>query len=63
MYVSLLLYLVAWSFYLASWLSALGLPLFVLYMNRFQIAPEERSLAKRFPDDLEAYCRAVRRWV
>jgi protein-S-isoprenylcysteine O-methyltransferase Ste14 len=63
MYVSLLLYLVAWAVYLASWISALGWPLFVLYMNRFQVVPEERSLAKRFPGEFEAYRRAVRRWL
>jgi protein-S-isoprenylcysteine O-methyltransferase Ste14 len=41
----------------------LVLPLFVLYMNRFQIGPEERVLAERFPAEFEAYRSAVRRWV
>jgi protein-S-isoprenylcysteine O-methyltransferase Ste14 len=63
MYVSLLLYLVAWAVYLASWPAALGLPAFILYMNRYQIAPEERVLAARFPEDFSAYRRAVRRWL
>src|SRR5688572_9398772 len=35
MYVSLLLYLVAWAVYLASWPAVLGLPAFILYMNRY----------------------------
>lgn len=63
MYVSLLLYLVAWAVHLASWASALGLPLFVLYIGRFQIRPEERALAQRFPAEFDAYRRAVRRWL
>lgn len=63
MYVSLLLYLVAWVIYLASWPAVLGLPVFILYMNRYQIAPEERILAARFPEDFSAYRRGVRRWL
>lgn len=63
MYVSLLLYLVAWAIYLASWPAVIGLPLFIIYMNRYQIAPEERVLAERFPEDFSAYRRAVRRWL
>lgn len=63
MYVSLLLYLLAWAIHLASWPAVLGLPLFVAYMNRYQIAPEERVLAERFPEDFSAYRRAVRRWI
>jgi protein-S-isoprenylcysteine O-methyltransferase Ste14 len=39
------------------------LPLFVWYMNRFQIAPEERALASRFGAQFEAYRRRVRRWL
>ena len=63
MYVSLLLYLVGYAAYLAAWPAMLVLPLFVLYMNRFQIEPEERVLAERFPDAFSAYCEQVRRWV
>ena len=63
MYVSLLLYLVGYAAYLAAWPALLGLPLFVLYMNRFQIEPEERILAERFPAAFSAYCEQVRRWI
>jgi protein-S-isoprenylcysteine O-methyltransferase Ste14 len=63
MYVSLLLYLIAWAIYLASWPAVLGLPAFILYMTRYQIEPEERVLAARFPEDFSAYRRAVRRWL
>ena len=45
MYLSLLLYLLAWGLYLSNWLALLFLPLFVLYINRFQIVPEERTLS------------------
>jgi protein-S-isoprenylcysteine O-methyltransferase Ste14 len=63
MYLGFLLWLVAWAVALANGLATL-LPLaFVLYMNQFQIAPEERALQARFGDDFEAYMSRVRRWV
>jgi protein-S-isoprenylcysteine O-methyltransferase Ste14 len=35
----------------------------VLYVGRFQIEPEERTLAKLFGDDYSAYQAKVRRWL
>jgi len=63
MYLSLLLYLVAWALYLSNWLALLFLPLFVLYINRFQIAPEERTLSLLFGAEYAAYRGRVRRWL
>lgn len=63
MYLGLLLALVGWSAYLANWASALVLPAFVAYMNRFQIQPEERALTERFGSRFLAYSRTVRRWL
>ena len=63
MYLSLLLYLLAWGIYLASWPGLLFLPLFVLYINRFQIAPEERALSSLFGEEFAAYKSRVRRWL
>lgn len=62
MYLGLLLCLVAWAIYLSNVLALLIAPLFVLFMNRFQIAPEERALAALFGDSFAAYKRDVRRW-
>lgn len=36
---------------------------YVLYMNRFQIGPEERVLTGRFGSDYAAYRDRVRRWA
>ena len=63
MYLGFLIALAGWVVYLANMASALVLPLFVLYMNRFQIAPEEHALAARFGRQFEDYRRAVRRWL
>lgn len=59
---------------LAGWVLALGLflqnivalaclPAFVLYMNRFQIRPEERVLQEKFGAEYLGYRATVRRWL
>lgn len=63
MYLGMLLVLAAWAAWLGSALALLGLPSFVAYMNRWQILPEERVLAARFPHEFARYARAVRRWA
>lgn len=63
MYLSLVLYLVAWAAYLANWLSLLLVPAFVLYISRFQIQPEERTLSALYGAEYAAYRERVRRWL
>lgn len=40
-----------------------ALPVYVLYVSRFQILPEERALLARFGGEYADYCRHVRRWI
>jgi len=63
MYVGLALYLLAWAVLLSNVLSLLFVPVFVGYINRFQINPEERSLMALFGAEYTAYKAAVRRWL
>ncbi|GGW54589.1 methyltransferase family protein [Alishewanella tabrizica] len=63
MYVGFLLMLVGWGVFLFNIVSFLLLPLFVMYMNRFQITPEERYMRKKFGQEYSQYAAAVRRWV
>lgn len=63
MYLGLLLVLIAWAVWLASPWALLGPVVFVAWMTRFQIVPEERALTERFGDSYRDYCRRVRRWV
>ena len=63
MYVGMLCLLVAWAIFLRSGWALLGPLAFVLYMNRFQIEPEERALQALFGDTFVAYKRKVRRWL
>ncbi|QDL38364.1 methyltransferase family protein [Rhodoferax sediminis] len=63
MYVGLVFVLVAWAVYLSCAWALLGPVAFVLYMNRFQIQPEERALSKLFGSRYEDYKSGVRRWL
>jgi protein-S-isoprenylcysteine O-methyltransferase Ste14 len=63
MYLGLLLVLLGWAFFLSNALAFIFLPAFILYMNRFQIAPEERVLASVFGQEFTAYLSKVRRWL
>lgn len=63
MYAGMLLVLLAWAAFLSSLLALLGPIVFVLYINRFQIAPEERALQSLFGSEYTAYRARVRRWL
>jgi protein-S-isoprenylcysteine O-methyltransferase Ste14 len=63
MYLGLLLMLLAWVQYLNALLGFLPLALYVLYMTRYQIEPEERALSILFGREYFAYCNRVRRWL
>lgn len=63
MYVGLVLVLVAWAIFLSSWLTLAGPLLFAAYIQRFQIAPEERALAATFGAEYSEYKTRVRRWI
>ncbi|APO84304.1 methyltransferase family protein [Pseudomonas putida] len=63
MYLGFALVLAAWTVFLDSPFALLGVAAFVLYINRFQILPEERALRRLFGNDLDKYCARVRRWI
>lgn len=63
MYLGFSMALLGWGVFLASPWGVLGPVIFVLYMNRFQIAPEERALEKLFGSSYLAYQSRVRRWL
>jgi protein-S-isoprenylcysteine O-methyltransferase Ste14 len=63
MYVGMGLLLLAWSVHLSALLPFVGLVIFVLYISRFQIEPEERALKEIFGDQYVAYAERVRRWL
>jgi protein-S-isoprenylcysteine O-methyltransferase Ste14 len=63
MYLGFLLGLIGWAMFLSNALAFVLLPAFVVYMNRFQIEPEEKALGVLFGKQFVAYSSRVRRWL
>jgi protein-S-isoprenylcysteine O-methyltransferase Ste14 len=63
MYLGFVLLLLALAALLGNVLALFWLPLFIAYMNRYQITPEERALQANFGSDYSAYLASVRRWI
>lgn len=62
MYLGHALILFGWIVHLGSVLALIVVPVFVLFITRFQIRPEERALAREFPH-YEQFCRRSPRWL
>ncbi len=63
MYLGLLWILLGWGIFLSNAPAFVVLPGFILYMNRFQIEPEERALTRLFGQAFLEYRAQVRRWI
>ena len=63
MYLGILLALAGWAVYLTNAAAALLLPAFVVYLNQFQIKPEEHVLLEKFGPQFAQYTSRVRRWI
>jgi protein-S-isoprenylcysteine O-methyltransferase Ste14 len=63
MYLGMLFILIAWAVFLSSVWLLLGPLIFVLYMNRFQIGPEEKALLAMFGNSYAEYKARARRWL
>lgn len=63
MYLGMALILTALAMWMAFPWSLLCVAGFVLYIDRFQIVPEERALTALFGDDYRRYRARVRRWL
>lgn len=63
MYLSLVLALMAWGIWLNSYFAILVIVGFMWYIDRFQIIPEERVLAKKFGQAFIDYQAKVRKWL
>jgi len=63
MYLGMALLLTALAIWLQTPLAFVGPVLFVGYITRFQIIPEERALQKLFGQEYLDYSQRVRRWL
>ncbi|PKI16494.1 methyltransferase family protein [Colwellia sp. 12G3] len=63
MYVGFVAFLFAWASYLGSAWGVVLIMMYVAYIQRFQIAPEERALTVLFKDEFSNYKKQVRTWL
>lgn len=63
MYLSLLLVLYAYFFYLGNTLTLCIIILFTYLLTKYQIKPEEKILLTLFPERYKTYKKKVRRWI
>lgn len=63
MYLGHALLLVAWACWLRHPAAFVGAPLYMAFVTRYQILPEERALSATFGAAYEAYRARVRRWL
>ena len=63
MYLGLLLVLFGISIILNPTGGLFLMPLFILYLNLFQIIPEENAMVDLFEDEFLEYKKNVRRWI
>ena len=63
MYLGMALAILGFAILLGSWLSLLGVVAFMLFIERFQIKPEEAALTECFGEQFIQYKKHVRRWL
>lgn len=63
MYLGFSLILIGQAIYLSNAASVLGIPIFITYINIFQIKPEERFLTDKFGEKFSEYMQSVPRWI
>ena len=63
MYLGMLLAIIGFVIYLGALAGIFIAIFFVLFINKYQIQPEEIVLLQKFGDDYSNYTKDVRRWV
>ncbi|WP_236199554.1 methyltransferase family protein [Pseudomonas pseudonitroreducens] len=63
MYLGFTLILVGWAVLLASLFAFVAVAVFILWIDRWQIRPEERALRGLFGASFTDYCSHTRRWL
>ena len=63
MYLGLAFLLTGWAIYCGNIIGFSAILLFVFYITKFQILPEEAVLIEKFGNEYEQYQSRVRRWI
>ena len=62
MYKGMVWLLLGWAFYLGSIVSFIGVLVFIFWIDRWQIKPEETILREKFGKVFDEYCKKTPRW-
>jgi len=63
MYLGMAILLLGWALVLQSAAALMGPILFISYITRFQILPEERILTQKWGDTYTTYLSKTKRWL
>jgi len=63
MYLGMLFLIMAYAIYNNNVIGCIIIPIFIFYINKFQIEPEEIEMRKKFGESFENYCKKVNRWL
>ena len=63
MYLGMLFLIIAYALYNNNIIGCIIIPIFIFYINKFQIEPEEIEMRKKFGESFENYCKKVNRWL
>ena len=63
MYLGMALILFSAILAIGHMIALMWLLFFVLYIQRFQIGPEERAIRDKFGEEYDVYCEQVRPWL
>ena len=63
MYLGLLIIFLSTIIFFQNFLGFILIPAFILYINYFQIIPEEHALKDIFGPEYDLYLDSVRRWI
>lgn len=63
MYLGMVFLLMGFCIITKSSFGFLVVPIFIKYIETFQIKPEEEILSAKFGKEYDDYCQRVRRWV
>ena len=63
MYLGMLFLIMSYSMYNNNIVGCIVIPIFIFYINKFQIEPEEIEMRRKFGESFENYCKKVNRWL
>ena len=63
MYLGMLFLIMAYAIYNNNVMGCIIIPIFIFYINKFQIEPEEIEMRKKFGESFENYFKKLNRWL